>query len=207
MSLPYYGERDVVKTMVDGKEVIDTVYHSIPDFSFTNLDGRTISQKDLEGKIYVADYFFATCPGICPVMTSNMLRVQQKFKDRPDLFFISHTVDPDRDSAEALLEYALKVHADTSNWFFVTGDKKALYEQARRGYLIPAQEGDGGPEDFIHSEKLVLVDKNRHIRGFYDGTSVSSVDSLIEDIKVLMARYARTEGEKKNKITQGKPNE
>lgn len=204
ISLPYYGPREAVEVERDGEKVIDTVYHTVPGFSFINHDGRTITEKWLEGKIYVTDYFFATCQSICPKMTSNMVRVQQRFKDVPGLIFLSHTVDPEHDTAEVLLNYAMQVHADTSNWYFVTGDKKALYDQARYGYFITAMEGDGGPEDFIHSEKLVLVDRERHIRGFYDGTTVASVDSLIDDIRVLMADYARRTQAEKEKIEQRK---
>ena len=205
ISLPYYGPREPVTTEVEGEKVVDTIYHSIPPFSFINQNGRIITNKDLNGKIYVADYFFATCEGICPKMTSNMSRVQQKFKGNNFLAFISHTVDPERDSVEALREYAIKVHADTTNWHFVTGEKKALYDLARQGYFITAIDGDGGAEDFIHSEKLVLVDKQGHIRGFYDGSTVSSVDSLIDDIRVLQADYARREHDAKTKLTTGKP--
>lgn len=204
ISLPYYGPREAVEIVKDGKTITDTIYHTVPPFAFTNLDGRTITQENLKGKIYVTDYFFATCQSICPKMTSNLLRVQKRFKDNPGLFFISHTVDPEHDSAEVLLNYAQTVHADTSNWYFVTGDKKALYDQARNGYFITAMEGDGGAEDFIHSEKLVLVDREGHIRGFYDGTTVSSCDSLIDDIRVLMADYARRTQAQKETIEQRK---
>lgn len=204
LSLPYYGPRETVEVERDGKKVTDTLYHTVPPFAFTNQDGRMITEKTLEGKIYVTDYFFATCQSICPKMTSNMLRVQERFKDTPGLVFLSHTVDPEHDTAEVLQNYAMQVHADTSNWYFVTGDKKSLYDQARYGYFITAMEGDGGAEDFIHSEKLVLVDRERHIRGFYDGTTVASVDSLIDDIRVLMADYARRTQAEKEKIEQRK---
>ncbi len=202
-SLPFYGPREPHTHTVEGETVTDTIYHTVPSFSFINQDGKTITEKDVEGKVYVSDFFFASCEGICPKMTSNLLRVQEKFKDHKFLIILSHTVDPERDSAEALLAYAEKVHAKTKNWHFLTGDKKALYDIARNGYFVTAMKGDGGPEDFIHSEKLVLIDKEKHIRGFYDGTTVSSVDSLIDDIKILQADYARKDL-KKNKIKQGK---
>ncbi|MCC7301538.1 MAG: SCO family protein [Bacteroidia bacterium] len=204
ITLPYYGPREPVEILKNGEMVTDTVYHRIPDFSLIRHDGRPFTRDHLKGKIFVADYFFATCQSICPKMTSNMLRIQQRFKDTPGLLFISHTVDPEHDSSEVLLQYAQMVHADTSNWFFLTGEKKALYDLARNGYLITAVEGNGGPEDFIHSEKLVLVDKEGCIRGFYDGTTVSSCDSLVDDIRVLMADYARRTQAQKEKIEQRK---
>lgn len=194
--LPYIGERELAP---NGK---DTIYHRVPPFSFINQDGKEVTDKDYEGKIYVADYFFTTCGSICPIMTTELLRIQDKFAYTKGLVqLLSHTVDPEHDSVPVLKAYANMVHADTKTWNFVTGDKKELYDMARKGYLVNAMEGDGGPEDFIHSELLILVDKEKHIRGAYDGTNIKEVNNLLDDIKVLIAEYYIKEG------TKGKENQ
>lgn len=182
--LPYFGNKEL---SVDGK---DTIYHSIPAFSLVNQDGDTITEKYYDSTIYVADYFFTTCKTICPKMTTELLRVQEKFAYTKGMVkILSHTVDPEHDSVPELKAYSEMVHADTKVWNFVTGDKKHLYELARKGYLLNALEGDGGPNDFIHSELLVLVDKEKHIRGIYDGTNIKEVNELLDDIRVLIAEY------------------
>ena len=182
--LPYLGNKEISE---NGK---DTIYHTIPAFKFVNQDGDTITDKKFEGKIYVADYFFTTCKTICPKMTTELLRVQEKFAYTKGMVrILSHTVDPEHDSVPVLKAYSKLVHADTAIWDFVTGDKKHLYDIARRGYLLNAMEGDGGPDDFIHSEFLVLIDKEKRIRGVYDGTNIKEVNNLLDDIKVLIAEY------------------
>ncbi|MDP1745688.1 MAG: SCO family protein [Bacteroidota bacterium] len=190
--LPYYGE----KILADNGK--DTIYHSIPSFNFVNQNGDTVSDKTYDGKIYVADYFFTTCKTICPKMTSELIRVQEKFAYTNGLVqILSHTVNPENDSVPVLKAYANMVHADQKMWNFVTGDKKQLYDIARNGYLLNALEGDGGPDDFIHSELFILVDKEKHIRGIYDGTKITEVSKLIDGIKVLMAEYLIKEEAKK----------
>lgn len=206
-SLPFFGEREgIQKEIVDGKEKVDTIYHTIPSFSFTNQDGTTITEKNLDNSIYVADFFFATCQTICPKMNSQMKRLQDRMKDYPKLNFklISHTVNPRQDTVAALKAYAERVQADTKNWYFVTGDKQAIYDIAVKGYLVGAQEDAQVQGGFLHSPMLVLIDKEKHIRGFYDGTSVVSVDSLIEDIKVLYFEYDMKESAEKSKIEKRK---
>ncbi len=200
--LPYYGPRHAVKLLVDGKEKTDTIYHQVPPFRFFNQLGKPLSEKNMSGKIYVSDFFFASCRGICPKMTSQLHRVQKKFakREQDDVRILSHTVDPKRDSAEALEAYAERNNADPRIWNFVTGDKKELYGIARNGYLLPVQQGDGGPDDFIHSEQVVLVDKDRHIRGFYDGTDSLSVSKLLDDMDELLAEYEMKEPSQKNKV-------
>ncbi len=188
-SLNYYGPKDIEKSMVDGEEVVDTIYHSIPDFSFTDQNGKTVTQASFDSKVYVADFFFTTCQSICPIMTNQMLRVQQEFEDVSELAFLSHTVDPETDSMEVLKEYQINKQADKENWSFVTGNKTELYEIARKGYFVPVADGDGGPDDFIHSPMFILIDKEKHIRGFYDGTNSEEVDKLIDDIKKLLTDY------------------
>ena len=197
LHLPYYGNKDVVKVTENGKEKTDTIYHSIPDFSFTDQLGKTITQKDFEGKIYVTDFFFATCPGICPKMSAQLLRVQEKFEEYPDVMLLSHTVNPEQDTVAALAAYAEMVHANNERWHFVTGNKEDLYKQALYGYLLNASEDILAPGGFLHSEMFVLIDKQRHIRGFYDGTSVKDVNRLIDEIKVLIAEEMIPKKEKK----------
>ncbi|HEX8516852.1 MAG TPA: SCO family protein [Bacteroidia bacterium] len=167
----------------------DTTYHTIPEFNFTDQDGRSISGKDLEGSVYVTDFFFTTCHSICPVMSRQMERVYNKFKGNYEVKFLSHTVDPEIDSVKQLKEYATRHNADSRQWMFVTGDKKQLYGVARTGYFLDAQEGDGGPDDFIHTQNFALIDKDKRIRGYYDGTDSTDVDQLIKDIDLLLKEY------------------
>jgi protein SCO1 len=169
----------------------DTLYHTIPAFTFQNFDGTEVSDKTFENKIYVADFFFTSCPSICPKMSHQMHRVQKEFEDKDDVKLISFTVDPDKDDIETLAAYAEEYNAIPGKWFFVTGSKPALYDLARTGFFLTAIPGDGGPEDFIHSEMLVLVDKEKRIRGYYDGTDPYEVKKLIEEIKVLQSHYKR----------------
>lgn len=201
--LPYYGPKEPVTKTVDGKQITDTIYHTIPPFSFINQDKKIITEKDFDNKIYVANFFFATCKSICPKMNSQLQRVQESFKNMKNLAFISHTVNPKMDTAEALAAYANMIHADTKNWYFVTGDKKSIYDLAMNGYLIAAAEDASADGGFFHSEMLVLVDKEKRIRGFYDGTSIVEVNKLIDDIKVLTAEYEKHNKER-DKITIGK---
>lgn len=178
--LPFYGPKDEV---ING----DTVYHTVPPFQFFSQTNDTVDEGVFKGKIYVADFFFATCKGICPKMSASLKKVQEKYKNNDSILIISHTVDPQKDSTEALLQYADQYLADPKKWFFVTGSKKELYDLARNGYFVTALEGDGGPDDFIHSEKLVLVDTKSRIRGFYDGTNSAEVQQLLSDIDKLRA--------------------
>jgi protein SCO1/2 len=182
--LRFYGERSVA---ANGK---DTIYHTIPAFHFINQNGDSVTDKMYDGKIYVADYFFTTCKSICPKMTTELLRVQAKFAYTNGMVqILSHTVNPESDSVPVLQAYANMVHADTKMWNFVTGDKKQLYDLARNGYMLDATQGNGGADDFIHSEFFVLVDKEKHIRGIYNGTKIKEVNDLLDDIKVLIAEY------------------
>jgi len=190
--LPYIGERTLA---ANGK---DTIYHTVAPFSFINQDGKVVTDKDYDSTIYVADYFFTTCKTICPKMATELLRVQDKFEYTKGLVkILSHTVDPEDDSVPVLKAYSNMVHADNGMWNFVTGDKKQLYDMARNSYLVNAMHGDGGKDDFIHSELFVLVDKEKHIRGIYDGTDIKAVNDLLDDIKVLMAEYVIKENKNK----------
>jgi protein SCO1/2 len=179
--LPIYGEKDI-----NGK---DTVFHSVPAFSFINQDGKTTTDKDFDGSVYVADFFFTTCGSICPIMSTQMERVAAAFKNNNEVKFLSHTVDPETDSVAQLKQYAINHHADTKQWMFVTGDKKALYDIARAGYLLDAHQGDGGADDFIHTQNFALIDNDKRIRGFYDGTDSAQINQLIKDIEMLLAEH------------------
>lgn len=166
--------------------------HRVPPFSFINQDGQPFSDKDLEGKIYVTDFFFTRCPDICLTMSSELARVSEVMKDKPDFVILSHTVDPAYDSAQVLKSYAQRYNADPKRWIFVTGDKAAIYEQARCGYYIAAKPATSDTEiDFIHSDKFVLVDKEKRIRGYYSGTRREDVDRLITEIQVLLSEYKK----------------
>jgi len=171
-----------------GKEklpVLGTNGHFIGGFSFTNQEGRTITNEDVKGKIYVAEYFFTTCTGICPKMNANMEKVYAAYKDKPNFRILSHTVDPEYDSIKVLKAYAEKHGADPKNWWFLTGSKKELYSLARQGYLV--DDGTNkGDEDFVHTQWFALVDGEGRVRGLYEGTKKPDIDKLIADIDRLM---------------------
>ena len=181
--LPVLGNHKLDTTSVDGKIKIDTIFHTIPSFSLINQNGETITETRVKGKVYVVDYFFTTCQSICPIMSKQLDRV---YKEQKDVLILSHTVDPETDNPEALKEYASKFNADSKRWIFLTGGKPELYDLARTGYLLDAQEGNGGAEDFIHTQNFALIDKKGRIRGYYDGTDSSSVNELINDIDFLL---------------------
>lgn len=163
--------------------------HKTRDFSFINQDGKTITKKDVEGKIFVVEYFFTTCRGICPKMNENMTKVYAAFKGNNDIRILSHTVDPMKDSVAAMKAYSLRFDADANQWFFLTGDKKELYDMARYSYLVTAVDDTATvniDDDFIHTDRFVLVDKLGQIRGQYEGTDIKAVTQLIGDIKELL---------------------
>ena len=183
--LPVYQPSMVNPELVDSTLVYVKKYHSIADFKLINQNGDTISQADYADKIYIADFFFTTCPTICPVMTANMADIQQIIKGDDEVMLLSHSVTPEIDSVPQLKKYALEKGVIDAKWNLVTGDKKQIYELARKSYLAVLTDGDGGPYDMIHTENFILVDKERRIRGFYDGTSSDEVAQLLEDLKVL----------------------
>lgn len=185
--LPYYGIAVSDTSIIDGEQVITEKQHQVGPFSFLDQNGETITEKDIAGKVYIVDYFFTTCRSICPIMTNQMQRIYNEYKGNSDVIFLSHTVDPETDSVEVMAAYAEQKQADASQWHFLTGDKKALYDLARTGYYLDAEQGDGGPDDFIHTPNFALIDRDRHIRGFYDGTDSAEVNMLIKDIKILLA--------------------
>ncbi len=183
--LPIYNPSMVNPELVDSTVQYISKYHSIANFSFTNQNGKIITQKDYEGKIYVADFFFTTCGSICPKMTTNLVEVQKAFINNPKVMLLSHTVFPETDSVAVLKEYAKKNGVIDNKWNLVTGDKKQIYAMARKSYLAVKL---GKPEelyDMVHTENFVLVDSKRRVRGFYDGTKKEDIERLIEDINFL----------------------
>jgi protein SCO1/2 len=181
--LPILGNHKLDTSRVEGKIKIDTIFHTIPAFSLINQNSETVDESVVKGKVYVVDYFFTTCQSICPIMSKQLDRV---YREQKDVLILSHTVDPETDTPGALNAYAKKFNADSKRWIFLTGSKPELYDLARTGYLLDAQEGNGGEEDFIHTQNFALIDKKGRIRGYYDGTDSSSVSDLITDIDFLL---------------------
>lgn len=187
--LPIYQPASVNAELVDSTIQYRKKYHKIADFNLINQNGETITQDDYKDKIYVADFFFTTCQTICPVMTKNMHEVQKAFIADNDVKMLSHTVTPEIDTVAQLKRYAQEKGVNASKWNLVTGDKKQIYELARKSYLAVKDDGDGGSFDMIHTENFMLIDKERQIRGYYDGTDPKEIERLIEDIKTLKASY------------------
>ncbi|RKS55534.1 protein SCO1/2 [Gillisia mitskevichiae] len=187
--LPVFQPDMVNSELVDTTVQYVRKYHKIADFELLNQNGETITQDTYKDKIYVADFFFTTCLTICPIMTGHMLEIQEKLKDDPEVLLLSHTVIPVADSVPQLKKYALEKGVNDAKWNLVTGDKKQIYELARKSYLATKTDGDGGPYDMIHTENFILVDKEKRIRGFYDGTDAEAIDDLLQDIEILKAEY------------------
>ena len=187
--LPVYQPAMVNFELVDSTIQHHKKFHRIADFSLTNQNGKTVTQKDFKGKIYVADFFFTTCPNICIAMTDNLLKVQEKIKNNPNVMLLSHSVTPKIDSVPQLKKYAIEKGVIDKKWNLVTGDKKEIYELARKSYLAVKEDGDGGPFDMIHTENFILVDPDRKIRGFYDGTDLEEIQRLLEELEILIQEY------------------
>lgn len=184
--LPVYQPAMVTPELVDESIQYVKKYHTIAPFSMTNQNGQPITEKDYDNTIYVADFFFTTCPSICPIMIKNMYALQEKLADLPQVKLLSFSVTPQIDSVAQLKRYALKNKVDDARWNLVTGSKKDIYQLARKSYLVVKDDGDGGPYDMIHTENFVLVDKQKRIRGFYDGTQQEAMDAIYNDIKLLL---------------------
>lgn len=185
--LPFMGPHDVQRVdLGDGTFRYDTVYHTIPPFFFTDQNGQPFTQEHLKGKVYLADFFFTSCPTICPKMTNTMRLVQASLKDEPNFHLVSHSIDPEFDSPEVLRAYATKKEADTTNWTFLTGDLLDIYDICEFGYMAFAKPDPEAPGGIIHSGFLVLVDQNKHIRGAYDGTRAELAPTIVQDIKSLL---------------------
>jgi protein SCO1 len=188
-TLPVYFAYD--STLVDGNYVV-TDAHKIPEFSFINQEGEKFGSSDLKGKIFVADFFFTRCTGICLDMTTQLKRVQDAYKDNNDVSIISFTVDPRNDSSAILKNYASEYHIKSDKWNLITGNKDSIYTLAQKGFYLAAGENEEDPIDFIHSPKCMLVDKQGRIRGIYDGTDKEDVDRLITEIQILIYEYNKS---------------
>ncbi len=184
-TLPIYGERNPVTKTINGQTVTDTVYHTIPPFKFINQYGDSITNKSLQNDIYVADFFFTSCPSICPVMHRNMLNVYNQFKGDNDVKIVSYSIDPKHDSVNVLKDYATKLGVTGNSWYFLQGKKEDTYKLSE-SYLVTKPQEDA-KQMFIHDGYFILVDKQQRIRGTYNGTDPKEVDQLIADIKTLKA--------------------
>ena len=192
------SKKNETLAFVGAQQIIgaDTIFHTVPSFTLLNQNSDSISNSDLAGKVYVADFFFTTCPSICPIMTNSLVKVQRAFKGVENFALVSHTVNPDYDREDVLKEYAAKMHADTTNWHFLTGTKEAIYNTAFHGYFANAGEDELAPGGFLHSEYFILVDghgrvrsgydKQGNVKGVYEGTNDQDVLQLVNDIKKLL---------------------
>ena len=178
-TLPIYGERD-------NDEKGDTIYHTVGNFSLKNQEGEIYSHNDLEGKIYVANFFFTSCPSICPKMMTNLKKFANAFKMDDEVKIVSFTVDPETDTVVKLKKYADKNRINAKQWNLLTGDKETIYEVGVYGYLLSAQEDALAPGGFLHSSQFILVDKEKRIRGIYEGTKAKEIDRMIEEAKILL---------------------
>ena len=187
--LPVFQPAMVNYELVDSTIQHIKKFHRIADFELINQNGKTVTHENFNGKIYVADFFFTTCPTICISMTDNLLKVQKEIQNNPNILLISHSVTPKIDSVTQLKKYAIEKGVNDKKWHLVTGDKKEIYELARKSYLAVKDEGDGGPLDMIHTENFILVDPDKRIRGFYDGTDSKEIKRLLLEIKILNSEY------------------
>ncbi|QJD80073.1 SCO family protein [Spirosoma rhododendri] len=185
--LPVLGQKELVTRTVDGKTVTDSVAHQIPDFAFVDQYGDTVTAKTVAGKIYVADFFFTSCPTICPKMKVQLKRVFEKYKGNSDVLLLSHSIDPKHDSVAVLKKFADNLGIAGKQWLFLTGDRDKIYDIGQNSYMVTAQEDSSVPGGVVHSGAFILVDKDRHIRGIYDGTTEAGVDKLMKDMDRLLA--------------------
>ena len=184
-TLKIYGiPEDVVEREVDGKVVMDTIYKKYPAFSLTDQQGNEVTEKAFEGKITVVDFFFTSCPTICPRMTSNMLDLYEQTKDMEELQFISHSIDPEYDTQEVLKEYSDRLEVDPVRWRMLTGESKTIFNLAK-SYMVTAERDASSPGGYAHSGAFILFDGQRRIRGFYDGTVQEKVEQLKKDLEIL----------------------
>jgi protein SCO1/2 len=182
--LPILGERQVIEKEVNGKIVTDTLYHTVPTFSFINQDGQTVTDKTFEGKIYVTDFFFTTCPSICPKMKQQMLRIYEKYKNDDRVLILSHSISRE-DSVPVLKEYAKKIKIESKKWHLVTGKWEDIEKMAKQ-YFIGVQEDADEPGGYLHNGSFVLIDKQKHIRAVCDGTNPKEVEKFLTDIDILL---------------------
>ena len=186
--LPIYGEREVaISKDANGNQQIDTIYKTIPDFSFLNQDSVIITQDDFKRKIYVADFFFTSCTTICPTMHRNMKTIYEEFKSNPDIMFLSHTIDFKYDTPSVLKKYSEKLGVNDKRWQFAYGNKEQIYSLAEKNYLTVVEEDSTARDGYIHQGWFVLIDKHKRMRGAYDGTKTEQVDQLKKDLVILLA--------------------
>ena len=186
-TLPVLGEKKLIEKTIDGKKVIDTINHQIGSFSFKNQLGNIINEKTVDGKVYVADFFFTSCPTICPAVKGQMKKIYDKFKNKKDFLMLSYSIDPKRDTIGRLAWYAKKLNVDLAgNWHFLTGKTDDVYSLAQKDYISHAEENPEEPGGYGHSVYILLVDRKRQIRGVYDGTDPKKVEELIRDIPRLL---------------------
>ena len=183
--LPVYNPVDFKEKLVDKSVRNVSKNHTVANFSLTNQNGINITNKDYENKIYVVDFFFTSCPSICPIMTNNMIKIQDEFINNDDIMLLSMSVTPEIDTVEVLKKYAIEKRVNDSKWNITTGSKKHIYELARKSYFAAVEQGDGGLQDFIHTPNFILIDTKNQIRGIYDGTDDKEISRLLKDIKVL----------------------
>lgn len=188
--LPFL-QTEINEKQVDGKTVQDTVFKTIPAFKFLNQDSAVVTGKDFDGKIYVADFFFTSCPTICPTMHRNLMKVYQKYENNPEVKLASHTIDAKYDVPSRMKAYADKLGVKGTQWEFLWGPRDEVYALAERNYLVSVQEAKDAPGGFIHQGYLVLVDKEKRIRGAYDGTVDAEVRKLMDDMDILLQEYKK----------------
>lgn len=185
--LPILGPREV--------QAGDTVYHTIPDFAFVDQDSALVTPETFQGSIYVADFFFTSCPTICPKMKSQMLRVYEKYEGNEQVKFLSHSIDPAHDTVAVLRDYADRLGVDSEKWHFITGDREAIFDIAQNSYMTSALEDENEPGGLVHSGAFLLIDSQRRVRGHYDGTKPEEVDQLMQDIDLLLEEEKKTSDE------------
>lgn len=181
--LPYLGRAEYVGE--------DTIFHTIADYKFLDQDSNWVTPQTFEDKIYVSDFFFTSCPTICPIMKTQMLRVYEKYKSNPQVGILSHTIDPEYDTVAVLREFARRLGVESEKWHFVTGEKEDIYKIGQTSYLVTTIEDSSQPGGFLHSGAFVLIDKERRLRGIYDGTKAEKVALLLEDIDILLKEYEK----------------
>ncbi|WP_339654890.1 SCO family protein [uncultured Maribacter sp.] len=184
--LPVYSPSDFNAELVDVSLQSKDGNHTVSDFKLINQNGNIITQEDYKDKIYVVDFFFTRCPSICPIMTDNMVKIQNEFSNNNDVMLLSLSVTPELDSISVLRKYANDKKAIDEKWNITTGDKRHIYELARKSYFAVVEQGDGGMQDFIHTPNFILVDKKRQIRGVYNGTDDEEINRLKDDLRILM---------------------
>lgn len=184
-ALPILGEKTPIQKMVGGKMVIDTLYKTIPQFRYLDQDSVYVSNLNTQGKIYVADFFFTSCPTICPIMQKNMARLAEAFKADSGIYFLSYSIDPKHDTPKRLKRYQTQLGVKNPHWYFLTGNSDSTYALAEKGYYVTAKSDTSAPGGFVHSGAFILVDKQGRIRGTYDGTVDDDINKLSQDLVIL----------------------